>query len=59
MILDLEKLNALEIAYSDGAMSKLALENINIFEIVTTRTELTIIINKKDLTKSYNILEGL
>lgn len=52
-----------EFLYTPGVIfniiRKLALEGINIFEVVTTRTELTLILNKKDLTKSYNILENL
>jgi len=34
-------------------------ENINIFEIVSTNTELTIIIHKKDAMKGYKALEKL
>ena len=37
----------------------IAWENINIFEIVSTNTELTYILHKKDAIKSYNILEKL
>jgi aspartokinase len=37
----------------------LAWENINIFEIVSTNTELTFILNKKDSTKGYKILAQL
>ena len=37
----------------------LAWENINIFEIVSTNTELTIIISKEDAIKGYNALEKL
>ncbi len=52
-----------EFLYTPGVIfniiRKLALENINIFEVITTRTELTLILSKKDLIKSYNILEGL
>jgi len=34
-------------------------ENINIFELVSTLTELTYIISKKDATKAYNALQDL
>jgi len=37
----------------------IAWENINIFEIVSTNTELTLIIHKKDAMKSYKALEKL
>jgi aspartokinase len=36
-----------------------AWENINIFEIVSTNTELTFIIHKKDAIKGYKALEKL
>jgi aspartokinase len=36
-----------------------AWENINIYEIVSTNTELTFIINKKDAMKGYKALEKL
>lgn len=36
-----------------------AWENINIFEIVSTNTELTVIIHKKDAMKGYKTLEKL
>ena len=36
-----------------------AWENINIYEIVSTNTELTFIIHKKDATKGYKALERL
>lgn len=36
-----------------------AWENINIFEIVSTNTELTVIIHKKDAMKCYKALEKL
>lgn len=52
-----------EFLYTPGVIfkviRKISLENINIYEVITTRTELTLILHKKDLTKSYNILEGL
>ena len=37
----------------------IAWDNINIFEIVSTNTELTFIIHKKDAMKGYNALEEL
>jgi len=39
-----------------AVVRKLSWENINIYEIVSTFTELTFIINKKDLTRAYNVL---
>ena len=39
-----------------NAVRKLAWENINIYEIVSTMTELTFILNKKDSMKAYNVL---
>jgi len=41
------------------AVRKLAWENINIFEIVSTMTELTFILSKKDSMKSYTVLHEL
>lgn len=41
------------------AVRKLAWENINIFEIVSTLTELTFIISKKDSMKAYEVLSEL
>jgi|TARA_B100001964_G_scaffold235282_1_gene295157 aspartokinase len=41
------------------ASRKLAWEQINIFEIVSTMTELTFILSKKDSMKAYNILNEL
>lgn len=38
---------------------KLAWENINIFEIISTMTELTFILSKKDSMKAYNVLQEL
>lgn len=38
---------------------RLAWENINILEIVSTKTELTLILTKKDSTKAYESLQGL
>jgi len=37
----------------------IAWENINIYEIVSTNTELTFILNKKDGIKGYKVLEKL
>ena len=41
------------------AIRKLAWEQINIYEIISTMTELTFILNKKDSMKAYNALQGL
>ena len=41
------------------AIRKLAWNNINIFEIVSTMTELTFILSKKDSMKAYNVLQEL
>lgn len=41
------------------AVRKLAWNNINIFEIVSTMTELTFILKKKDSMKAYNVLYEL
>ncbi len=38
---------------------KLAWEDINIYELISTFTELTFIISEKDVTKGYNALKGL
>jgi len=38
---------------------KLAWENINIYEVISTMTELTFILNKKDSINAYNILYEL
>lgn len=38
---------------------KLAWENMNIFEIISTQTELTFIISKKDSMKAYEVLQEL
>lgn len=40
-----------------SAIRKLAWEQINIYEIVSTMTELTFILNKKDSMKAYNALQ--
>ncbi len=37
----------------------IAWENINIYEIVSTNTELTFILNKKDAIRGYKVLEKL
>ena len=42
-----------------NAVRKLAWENINIYEIVSTMTELTFILNKKDSIKAYNALQEI
>ena len=41
------------------AVRKLAWENTNIFEIISTMTELTFIISKKDSMKAYDVLQEL
>ena len=38
---------------------KLAWENINIYEIISTMTELTFILSKKDSMKAYDVLHEL
>ncbi|MDH7517942.1 MAG: hypothetical protein QHH19_06330 [Candidatus Thermoplasmatota archaeon] len=42
-----------------NVVRNLAWENINIFEIVSTNTELTFILHKKDAVKGYKVLEKL
>ena len=42
-----------------NAVRKLAWENINIYEIVSTMTELTFILGKKDSMKAYNVLQEM
>lgn len=42
-----------------NAVRKLAWEDINIYEIVSTMTELTFILHNKDSMKAYNVLHGL
>ena len=37
----------------------IAWENINIYELVSTKTELTFILHKKDVMKGYKALEKL
>ena len=39
--------------------SELAWEDINIYELITTMTEMTIIIHKKHLTRAYNVLQSM
>ncbi len=41
------------------AIRKIAWEQINIYEIISTMTELTFILNKKDSMKAYNALQEL
>lgn len=41
------------------AIRKLAWENINLYEIISTMTELTFILSKKDSMKAYNALQEL
>lgn len=52
-----------EFLYTPGiifnAVRNIAWESINIYEIVSTNTELTFIINKKDAVKGYKTLERL
>lgn len=42
-----------------NVVRNIAWENINIFEIVSTNTELTVILHKKDAVKGYRALEKL
>ena len=42
-----------------NVVRNLAWENINIFEIVSTNTELTFILHKNDAVKGYKVLEKL
>ena len=42
-----------------NAVRKLAWNNINIYEIISTMTELTFILNKKDSMKAYDVLNEL
>lgn len=42
-----------------SAIRKLAWEQINLFEIVSTMTELTFILSKKDSMRAYNALQEL
>ncbi|MBI2542447.1 hypothetical protein HYV80_07110 [Candidatus Woesearchaeota archaeon] len=42
-----------------NAVSRLAWENINIYEIVSTMTELTFILSKKDSMKAYDVLQEM
>ncbi|MBU0628793.1 MAG: hypothetical protein KKC75_06390 [Nanoarchaeota archaeon] len=41
------------------AARKLNWENVNIYELVSTLTELTFIVSKKDSTKGYDVLQRL
>jgi hypothetical protein len=42
-----------------NTIRKLAWENINIFEIVSTLSELTLILREKDSIRAYDTLQGL
>ena len=42
-----------------NAVRKLAWDNINIYEIVSTMTELTFILSNKDSMKAYNVLQEM
>ena len=42
-----------------AAVQKLAWEGINIYEIVSTMTELTFVLSNNDSMKAYNVLHGL
>ncbi len=42
-----------------NAVRKLAWDNINIYEIVSTMTELTFILSKKDSMKAYDVLQEM
>ena len=42
-----------------NAVRKLAWNNINIYEIVSTMTELTFILSKRDSMKAYDVLQEL
>ncbi len=42
-----------------SAIRKLAWEQINLFEIISTMTELSFILSKKDSMKAYNVLQEL
>jgi aspartokinase len=42
-----------------NVVRNIAWENINIYEVVSTNTELTFILNKKDAVKGYKVLEKL
>jgi len=52
-----------EYFYTPGVMFKIlrnfSWENINIFEIISTDTELTFIVDKDDAIKAYSVLEKL
>ncbi len=42
-----------------SAVRRLAWENINIYEIVSTLTELTVIVHKKDSMRAYTVLQDV
>jgi len=42
-----------------NVVRNIAWENINIFEIVSTNTEMTFVLHKKDAVKGYKVLEKL
>jgi len=42
-----------------NAVRKLSWENINIYEIISTMTELTFILDNKDSMKAYNVLHDM
>jgi aspartokinase len=42
-----------------SAVRRLAWEHINVYEIVSTMTELTFIVHKKDSNRAYNLLQEL
>jgi aspartokinase len=52
-----------EFLYTPGviylAVKELAWNNINIFELVSTNTELTFILNKEDCIRAYGVMEKL
>ena len=52
-----------EFFYTPGvifnAVRKLAWEGINIYEVVSTMTELTFILSKKDSMKAYDVLQDI
>ncbi len=42
-----------------AVVKQFAWEDINILELVTTNTEMTFIVQKKDINRTYNVLEAL
>ena len=42
-----------------AAVRKLAWDNVNLFEIISTRTELVFIVNSKDAVRAYNSLQEM